>query len=166
MGVVVSHQFDSMTHRDIMLFHKASNLRVGFNLPSSFRSLSPGGVVSRGSPFSSFPRVSSVFGQVASLLVADEAFAVSDMLRSFTRRKIDFVYVHSVGVGVRSPVSWWNITVFPFSELPKSYHIAVKLSCLVKPLFLLPPGLLLPIREGSGSHHDGKLLGYSSLEGV
>ena len=107
-----------------------------------------------------------MFGQVESLLVADEAFAVSDMLCSFTGRKIDFVYVHSVGVGVRSPVSWWNITVSPSSELPKSYHIAVKLSCLVKPLFPLPPGLLLPIREGSSSHHDGKLLGYSSLEGV
>ena len=42
----------------------------------------------------------------------------------------------------------------------------VELSCLVKPLFPLPTSLFLSIREGSSSHHDSELLGYSSLEGA
>ena len=58
------------------------------------------------------------------------------------------------------------MTVSPSSEFPESYHIAVKLSCLVKPLFPLPASPFLPVREGSSGHHDGELLGYASLEGI
>ena len=39
-------------------------------------------------------------------------------------------------------------------------------TCFVEPLFPLPASLFLTVREDSGSHHDGELLGYSSLEGI
>ena len=153
-----------MTHRDIVLFHKAGNLRVGFNLSGGLRGLSPGGVVSWGSPLSSFPGVSLVFGRVTSLFVADEAHPVSDVLRSFTRRKIDLVYVHSVRIWPRGSASQWDITVSSSSEFPELYYISVEFPSFIKPLFPFPTSL--PIREGGGSHHDGELLGYSSLKGV
>ena len=98
--------------------------------------------------------------------MADEALAVPNVLRSFTWREIDLVYVHSVWIGVGGSVSWQNIAVSPSLEFPESYHVVIELSCLVKPLFPLPTRLFLPIREGSGSHHDSELLGHSSLEGV
>ena len=151
-----------------MLFHEVGDLQVSFDFSSGFSGLSPGEVFSRrqGSPSSSFPRVSPVFGQVASLLVADEAFLVPYVLCSFTGREIDFVNIHGIEIGVSNSSSWQDITVSSSSEFPELYHIVVKLSCLVKPLFLFPTSLCLSVREGSSSHHDGELLGYSSLEGV
>ena len=153
-----------MSCRDVVEFHEVGNFWVGFDLSSSFRSLSPGGVVPRGPPFSSFPRVSLVFGQVASLFVADEALSVSDVLCSFTRREINLVYVHSVGIWSRSLVGWWDIAVPSSLEFPELYHVSVEFPGFVKPLF--PPPTGLSIRKGSGSHHYSELLGHSSLEGV
>ena len=164
MGIVVSHQFNGMARRDVVEFHEVSNLWVGFDLSSSFRGLPPGGMVSRGSLFSSFSRVSSMCEQMTSLLVADEAFSISDVLRPFTRREIDFVYVHSIGIRSRGSASRRNVAVPSSSEFPKLYHISVEFPSLVKPLF--PPPISLSIREGGSSHHDSKLLGYSSLEGI
>ena len=130
-----------------MLFHEVSDLQVSFDFSSGFSGLSPGEAFSRrqGSPSSSFPRVSPVFGRVASLLVADEAFSISHMLCSFTGREIDLVHVHSVGIGVNSSASWQDITVSPSSEFPESYHISVKFPCFVKPLFPFPTSLSLTI---------------------
>ena len=103
---------------------------------------------------------------MASLLVADKALAVPDVLRFFTRREIDLVNVHSIRIRVRGSASQWNIAVSSSLEFSKLYHILIELSCFVKPLFPLPTSLFLSIWEGSSSHHDSKLLGYSSLEGV
>ena len=147
-----------------MEFHEVGNFRVGFDLPSSFCSLSPGGMISWGFPFSSFPRVSSVFGRVASLFVADEAFLVSDVFCPFTGREIDLVYVHGVRIWSRGPASWRDIAVSSSSEFSKLHYISVEFPGLIKPLFPLPTSL--SIREGGGSHHDGELLGYPSLKGV
>ena len=153
-----------MARRDVVEFHEVGNFWVSFDLFSGFRSLSPGGVVSQGSPFSSPPRVSSVFGQVAPFFLADETFSVSDVLCPFTGREIDLVCVHSVRIWSRGPASWGDIAVPSSSEFPELYHILVELSSLVKPLFPFPTGL--SVREGSRSHHDSKLLGYPSLEGI
>ena len=153
-----------MTSRDVVEFHEVGNFWVGLDFSSGFHSLSPGGVVPRGPPLSSFSRVPSVFGQVASLLVADEALLVSDVLRSFTRGEIDLVYVHGIWVRSGDLVCGWDVAVPSSSEFSESYHVSVKFSSLVKPLFPFPTSL--SIREGGGSHHDGKLLGYSSLEGI
>ena len=150
MGVVVSHQFDGATRRDIMLFHKVSNLQVGFNLLSSFCGLSPGGVFSRGSPFSSFSGVSSVFRRVASLLVADKALSVSNVLRSFVWAEIDLVYVHGVRVQSRGSASRQDVAVPSSSEFPESHYILVEFSGFVKPLLPLPTSL--PIGEGGSCY--------------
>ena len=101
---------------------------------------------------------------MASLLVADEALSVSDVLHSFIQRKVDLVYVHGVRIQSRGLASRRDVTVSPSSELPQSYHISVEFSCLTKPLFPLPTGL--PVGESGRSHHDSELLGYSSLESV
>ena len=157
-----------MLCRDIVLPHEVGNLQVGINLPGGLCGFSPGEVVSLrwGSSSPSLPGISPMFGQVASLLVADEALAISNVLHSFTRGEVDLIHIHSIGIGVRISVSQRYIAVSSSSEFPELYHVLVKLSCLVKPLFPFPAGLFLPIREGGGSHHDGELLGYSSLEGV
>ena len=133
MGVVVPHQLNGMFRRDFVLIHEVRNLWIGLNLSGGFSGVSPGEVVSlrRGSSSSSFPRVSPVLGQVASLLVADEAFAVSNMLCSFTQREIDLVHIRSVGVGARGSVSQQNIAVSSSSEFPESYHVSVELPCLI-----------------------------------
>ena len=151
-----------------MLSHEVINLWVGFDLSGGLHGLSPGEMVSlrQETSFSSLPWISSVFGQVASLLVADKALAVSDMLHFFTGREIDLVHVHGIGIWVRGSVSWRNITVSSSSEFPELYYVLVGLSCLVKPLLPLPAGPFLPIREGSSGHHDSELLGNPSLEGV
>ena len=111
-----------------------------------------------------------MFGQVASLLVADEVLAVPHMLSSFTGREIDPVHVHSIGVpswlGGSGCLSQWDEGVSPTSESPESYHVPVELSCLVKPLFPLSACLFLSFRKDSGSHHDSKLVGYPSLKGI
>ena len=77
--------------------------------------------------FSSFSRISLMFGQVASFLVADEAFAVSYMLHSFARREIDFAHVHGIGISSwsdgSSGLSQQDKAVSPSSEFPESYHI-------------------------------------------
>ena len=83
-----------------MEFHEVCYFWVGLDFFSGFRGLSPGRAVSRWSSSSSFPRVSPVFGRMASFFVADEAFAVSDVLRFVARGEIDFVYIHSVWVDV------------------------------------------------------------------
>ena len=153
-----------------MLFHKIIDLRVYFVDFPCFSSLSPGGVFSSLWGFSSSSRVSLMFGRSTSLLVADEAFVISDVLCSFTGGEVYLVYVHGIGIPGRSGGSWilsrWDVTVSPTSKFPESYHISVELSCLIKPLFPFPASLFLSIREGSSGHHDSKLIDYSSLEGV
>ena len=111
-----------------------------------------------------------MLGRVASLLVADEALSVPHMLCSFAGREIDLVHIH----GVRVPgwltglhvLGQWDEGVLSSSKLLELYHISVELSCLIEPLLPFPSGLLLTIREGSGSHHDGELIGHPLLEGV
>ena len=164
MGIVVSHQFNGVACRDVVEFHEVGNFRVGFDLSSSFRDLSLGGMVSRGSPFSSFACVSSMFGQVASLLMANEAFSVPDVLHSFARREIDLVYIHGIGIRSRGSASRRDVAVPSSSEFPESYHILVEFPRFVKPLF--PPPTSLSIRKGGSSHHNSELLGYPLLEGV
>ena len=140
MGVVVSHEFNGVVSRDVVFPHEVSDLWIRFDFSGGFRGLSPGEAVSLrwGFSFPSPSGVSSVLGQVASLLVADEALAVSYVLHFFTWREVDLVYVHHVGIGARGLASWWNVTVSPSLEFPELYHIVVELSCLVKPLFPLP----------------------------
>ena len=147
-----------------MLLHEVGNLRVSFDLSSGFFGHSPRGVIPWGSPSSSLSRVSSVFGRMASFLVANEALSVPNVLRSFTRGEIDLVNVHSIGIWSRGSTSWRDIAVSSSSEFPESYHISVEFPSLVKPLFPFPAGL--PIREGGGGHHDSELVGYSLLEGI
>ena len=147
-----------------MEFHEVGNLWVGFDLSGGFRGPPSGGMVSWGSPLSSFPRISSVFGLVASLFVADEALSVSDVFCPLTRGEIYLIYVHCVGIRSRGSMSWRDVAVSPSSEFPESYHILVEFSGLIKLLFPFPTGL--SIREGCGSHHDSELVGYSSLEGI
>ena len=153
-----------MTHQDVVEFHEVGNFRVSFDLSSSFCGLSPGGMIPWGSPFSSLSRVPLVFGRVASLLVTDEAFSVSDVLSPFTRREVDLVYVHSIGVWSRGSVSWWDVAIPSSSEFPELYHVSVEFPSFVKPLLPFPTSL--SVREGGSSHHDSELLGYPSLEGV
>ena len=90
--------------------------------------------------------------------MADEAFAVSHMLCSFTGGKIDLVNVHGIrisgGSGGSGVLSWGNVAVPSSSEFSESHHILVELSCLVEPLFPLPTHLFLSIWEGCSSHHD------------
>ena len=101
---------------------------------------------------------------MTSLLVADEALPVSDVFCPIAWREIDFVYIHSIGICLRGSASRRNVTVSSSLEFPELYHVSIELPGLVQPLFPFPGSL--SIREGSGSHHDGKLLDYSSLEGV
>ena len=96
--------------------------------------------------------------------MADETFLISDMFSPIAWREIDFVYIHSVGVGLGGSTSRRNVTVSSSSEFPESYHVPIEFPSLVQPLFPFPSGL--PIREGGGGHHDRELLGYSSLESV
>ena len=147
-----------------MEFHEASYLWVGLDFFGGFRGPLPGGMVSRWFSFSSSPWISSVLGRVASLLVADEALLVSDMFCPIARGEIDFVYFHSIGICLRILASRQNVTVSSSSEFPESYYIPVELPGFVQPLFPFPSSL--SIREGGSSHHDSKLLGYSSLEGI
>ena len=105
MGVVVSHQFNGMIHGDVMEFHEVGNLGVSFDLPGSFHGFPPRRVVSQRSPLSFLSRISSVLGRVASLLVADEAFSVSDVFHLLTRREIDFVYIHGIWIRSRGSAS-------------------------------------------------------------
>ena len=153
-----------MAHRDIVLLHEVGYLRVSFDLSGGFRGLSPRGVISWGSPSSSFSRVSLVFRRMASLLVANEALSVPNMLCPFTRGEIDLVYIHSIRIWSRESTNRQDVAVSSSLEFPESYHISVEFPSLVKPLFPLPAGL--SIREGSGGHHDSELLGYSPLEGI
>ena len=165
VGIVISHQFNGVVCRDVVLFHEICDLRVWFDLPSGLHGFPPGEAVSLGGSSSfSFPWISLVFGQVASLLVADETLAVPDLLSSFTRREIDLVNIHSVWIRARGSASQQDIAVSSSSEFPESYHISIELPCLVKPLFPLPTSL--SIRKGHGGHHDSELLGYSPLESV
>ena len=93
-----------------------------------------------------------MFGQVASLFVADEAFVVPHMLSSFAGGEIDVVHIHGIGVpgwsGGAGCLSQRNETVSPTSEFPESYHISVELSCLIKPLLPFPSSLLLSLQGG------------------
>ena len=95
---------------------------------------------------------------------------VPHMLHSFTGREVDFVYIHGVRIpGCLSGSDWlsWQDEAIPSSsEFSKSYHVSIELSCFVEPLFPLPASLVLSFREDGSSHHDGKLVGHPSLEGV
>ena len=147
-----------------MEFHEAGDLRVSLDFLGSLRVLSPRGMVSWRLSSSSFSKISSMFGQVASLFVTDEALSVSDVLHPVARREIDFVYVHGIWIRSRGSASWWDVAVPSSSEFPESYYVSVEFPSFVKPLFPFPTSL--SIREGSSSHHDSKLLGYSSLKSV
>ena len=107
---------------------------------------------------------------MSSLLVADETLAVAHMFSPFTGREVDLVDVHDIGIsGGTSDFHWLGLLdiACPSSlEFPESYHISVKLSCLIEPLFTFPSSLFLSSREGSSSHHNSKLIGYPLLEGV
>ena len=152
-----------------MLFHEVTDLRIYFIDLSCFGVPPPGGVFSLLWGLSSLSGVSLVFGQMASLLVENEAFAVPHMLCSFTGREIDLVYVHGIRIpswSSSSSLSRWDVAGPPSSEFPESYHIPVELSCFIKPLFPLPSHLVLSLRKHGGSHHDGQLIGHHSLESV
>ena len=101
---------------------------------------------------------------MASLLVANEALSVPNVLSSFSRGEIDLVYIHSIGVRSRGSSSQGDVAVSSPSEFPESYHISVEFPSFVKPLFPFPAGL--SIRKGGGGHHDSELVGYSPLEGI
>ena len=103
---------------------------------------------------------------MASLLVANEALVVPDVLHSFTGREIDLVHINGIGIGVRGSASRRNIAVSPSLEFPELYHIVIELPCLVKPLLPPPTGIFLSFWEGSSGHHDSELLGYSLLKGI
>ena len=152
-----------------MLFHEVVDLWVHFVDFSDLGSPSPG-VFSKLQGFSSFSKVSPVFRWATSLFVADEALVVLHVLCSFFRREIDFVHIHGIrvlgGPGSSSVLNWQYVTVSPTSELSELYHISVKLSHFVQPLFPFLASLFLSIRESSGGHHDSELIGYSSLEGI
>ena len=153
-----------MAGRDVVEFHEVGNFWLGLDFSGSFHILCPGGMASQRSPFSPLPRVSSVFGQVTPFLVTDEALLVPNVRRPFTRGEIDLVYVHCIGIQSRGSASRGNVAVSPSSEFPKSYHVSVEFPSFVEPLFPLP--ISLSVWKGSGSHHDGQLLGYPSLEGI
>ena len=162
--VIVPHEVYCLLHGDPMFLHEVVDPWVCFNFLGLC--LSPGGLDSLWWRFFSSSRVPPMLGQMATLSVADEAFVVPHMLCSLLRGKVDLVNVH--GVGVPSNILGWlghgNITVSSTSELPESYHISVKLSCLIKPLFPFPGGL--SVRRSHSSHHDSELVGYPSLEGI
>ena len=102
--------------------------------------------------------------------MTDEAFVVPHVLCSFSVREIDLINIHGIGIpcwsGGSGSLGWWDEAISPTPELPESYHIPVELSCFIKPLFPFPTSLLLFFREGSGSHHDSKLVGYPLLKGI
>ena len=152
VGVIVSHQFYSVLHRDFVLFHEVANLRVYLVDFSGFHVSPPGGMSSlQEFPSSSFSRVFFMFGQVTSFFMADEALLVPRMLHPFARRKIDVINIHGIRVlgrsGGFSVLSWWDIAISPSSEFPESYHVLVELSSFVKPL--LPfPNQSFPVLQG------------------
>ena len=128
-------------------------LICGISLNFSGFGGSPGGPCSLlWGPSSSFG-VSLVFGQMASLFVADEALAVPHVLCSFSGREIDSVYVHGIGIprqsGGSSWLSQWDGAVSPTPELSELYHVSVELSCFVKPLFPFPASLFLSLWRAS-----------------
>ena len=90
--------------------------------------------------------------------MADKALAVMYVFGSFTRREIDPVNVH--GIGVPGGMSGFYqsgllVIAIPSSlELPESYHVLVEFSSLIEPLLPFPFSFLLSFREGSGSCHD------------
>ena len=96
--------------------------------------------------------------------MTDEALSVPDVLCPFTGREVDLVYVHGIGIQSRGSASQRDVAVSSSSEFPESYYISVEFPSFVKPLLPLPTSL--SVREGGGSHHDSKLLGYSPLEGI
>ena len=85
-----------------MLFHEVADLQVCFIDFPCFGGPSPRGAFSSLWGFSSFSWVSLILGGVASLFVADEAFAVPHMLCSFTWGEIDSVHVHGIRIPGRS----------------------------------------------------------------
>ena len=153
-----------------MFFHEVGNPRVHFIDLPCFGVPPPGGAFSLLQGFPSFPWVPLMLGQVASLLVADEALVVSHMLCSFTRREVGLVYVHGIGVsgrsGSSSVLSRQDVAVSPILEFPESYNVLVEFSGLIQPLLPLPAGFVLSFWEGSSGHHDSKLVGHPLLMGV
>ena len=98
MGVIISHEFYGMSCGDIVKFHEVCHFRVSLDFFGGFSVLPPGGSVSRWFSSSSFSGVSPVLGRMASFFVADEAFAISDVLSSIARGEIDLVNIHGVRV--------------------------------------------------------------------
>ena len=96
--------------------------------------------------------------------MTDESLLVPDVLSSFIWRKVDLVYIHSIGIRSRGLVSQQDVAVSSSPQFPKSYYIPIEFPGLIKPLFPFP--ISLSIREDGSSHHDSELLGYSSLKGV
>ena len=90
-----------------------------------------------------------MLGQVASLLVTDEALVIVHVFGSVSGGEIDSVDVHSIGPW---QVEWLllvelvDIAVPTASELPELYHVIVELSCLsshcshFQPVFSCPSG--------------------------
>ena len=105
-----------------------------------------------------------MLGRMASLFVTNEALSVPDVLRFLTGREVDLINVHCVWIGTGSSASRQDIAISSSSEFPESYHIAIEFASFIEPLFPFPTSL--SVREGSGSHHDSELLGYSLLECV
>ena len=94
-----------MTRGDVVEFHEIGYFRVGFDLFSGFHVPPPGGTVSNRFSSSSFPRISPMFGGVASLFVADEAFPIPDMFCPIAWGEIDFVYIHGVRISLGGSAS-------------------------------------------------------------
>ena len=81
-------------------------------------------------------------------IVAGEAFAVPHVLGSFSRREIDPVYLHSIGVPVRTCHPWLgllDVAVSSSSELPESYHISMELPGFIQPLLPFHPVFSWPM---------------------
>ena len=81
-----------MLCRDAMLLHELVDLQVFFFESSGCGILLPGASLVLWGP-SLLSRVSFMLGQVASLLVADEALLVPHVLHSFTGGEVNLVHV-------------------------------------------------------------------------
>ena len=64
--------------------------------------------------------------------MADEALSVPDVLCSFIWRKVDFVYIHGIGIQSRGSVSQWDVAVSSFSEFPKSHYVPIEFPSFIK----------------------------------
>ena len=167
MRVIISEEFDCVLRGNSMLLHIVINQRISQDFPCGFPRLPPGRSFPLQRGLSSLPSslswVSFMFGRVTPFLVADETLVVPHVFSLLTGGEVDPVDVHGIWVRVCSLSGQRDVVVASSSEPSESYHILVKLSCLIEPLFPFPAQLLLSLGQSGGSHHDGKLLGYSLL---